>query len=159
MGKPRVKVKRNPSRTSLKLDFKRTTSKDSGKGDEAEVSPDPPSVPRRNFMRREVTELDLKGYKNSKNTMEGFSKKYLGGRPAPTGPSQAVWALPGLSRERALSLVRNRFAGEERYPAPATKVLSPEQRKENLSLKETERSLEEITILNLTLTIEEDPIM
>jgi len=131
--KPRVKVKRNPSRTSLKLDYKRTTSKDSGKGDEGEISPDPPSVPRRNFLRREVTELDLKGYKNSKTNMEGFSKKYSGARPAQAGASQALWALPGLSRERALSPVRNRFAGEERYPAPVTKVLSPEYRKESKS--------------------------
>lgn len=130
--KQRVKVKRQPSKTSLKLDFRRNASHDSGRGEDS-TPPDPPPGPRRGFLRREVTELDLKGYMQSKGQSEGFSKKYTPSRPVPpmATTQQALWALPGMPRERALSPVRNRFVGEERYPA--TRVLSPEFKKESKS--------------------------
>ena len=117
--KQRTKVKRQPSRTSLKLDYRRNNSRDSGRGED-DCPPEPPPGPRRGFLRREMTELDMKGYMQSKGQPEGFSKKY-NSRPQP------LWAPPG-PRERAMSPGRNRFAGEERYPT--TKVLAPEFKKE-----------------------------
>merc|ERR1719500_222947 len=126
-AKARAKVKRQPSRTSLKLDYRRAGSRDSGRGDEE--PPEPPPGPRRGFLRREVTELDMKAYRHGPNhPQEGFSKKYH----SPVGPSghpQPLWAMP---RERALSPSRSRFieAGERMERYPTTKVLSPEFRKE-----------------------------
>ena len=126
-AKARAKVKRQPSRTSLKLDYRRAGSRDSGRGDEE--PPEPPPGPRRGFLRREVTELDMKAYRHGPNhPQEGFSKKYH----SPVGHSghpQPLWAMP---RERALSPSRSRFieAGERMERYPATKVLSPEFRKE-----------------------------
>jgi len=120
--KQRTRVKRQPSRTSLKLDYRRNNSRDSGRGED-DCPPEPPPGPRRGFLRREMTELDLKGYMQSKGQPEGFSKKY-------TSRPQPLWAVPG-PRDRAMSPVRNRFAGEERYPT--TKVLAPEFKKETKS--------------------------
>ena len=118
VDRQRTKVKRQPSRTSLKLDVRRSNSRDAGRDDLDMAGP------RRGFMRREVTELDLKGYMQSKAGMmgaeqsAGFSKKY-------TSP---LW---GPVRDRALSpgRYRGRDQSEEaRGPGPATKVLVPEFR-------------------------------
>ena len=67
--------------------------------------------PRRGFIRREVTELDLKGYMAGRaqpglDPAAGFSKKY-------TAP--ALWAVPGPGgpRERAMSPARLRAGARE----------------------------------------------
>ena len=117
----RNKVKRNPSRTSLKLDFRK----------EAEKAPEVPPGPRRGMLRREVTELDFKGYMQSyKNGGgDGFSKKYI--------PRQGpIWGGKerAMSPNRALSPVRRGggFIDDERFPA--TKVIPAEFRRERSSL-------------------------
>ena len=123
----RARVKRQPSRTSLKLDPRRSSSRDPALRDTA-ATPEPAAGPRRGFIRREVTELDLKGYMAGRaqpglDPAAGFSKKY-------TAP--ALWAVPGPGgpRERAMSPARLRAGAREleaeagRYP----KVLMPEFR-------------------------------
>jgi len=144
--KQRTKVKRQPSKTSLKLDYRRAASKDSGRGEDDSTPPEPPPGPRRGFLRREVTELDLKGYMQSKGQTNGFSRKYTPSRNAPLlNEKQPLWALPGMPRERALSPVRPRFVREERYPA--TKVLSPEFKKD--SKKDSKKDLKKDSKLGI----------
>ena len=112
----RNKVKRNHSRTSLKLDMRKE-----------EVGPEVPPGPRRGMLRREVTELDFKGYRQA-NNQDGFSRKYI--------PRQGpVWPGPkerAMSPVRALSPVRgSRFVEEgERFHHPATKVIPAEYRRD-----------------------------
>jgi len=128
--KQRTKVKRQPSKTSLKLDYRRNTSRDSGRGEES--PPEPPPGPRRGFLRREMTELDMKGYMQSRDRdmPDRFGNKF---RP----PPPPLWGAPG-PRERAMSPVRHRFVDEERFPIPGahqerypgTKVLAPEFRRD-----------------------------
>ena len=122
VDRQRTKVKRQPSRTSLKLDVRRSNSRDAGRDDLG--GPGDLAGPRRGFMRREMTELDLKGYMQSKagmigvETSAGFSKKY----------NSPLWAPV---RDRALSpgRYRGRDQSEDaRFPGPATKVLVPEFR-------------------------------
>ena len=110
-AKARAKVKRQPSRTSLKLDIRK------GRAEE-----EPPPTGRRGFLRREVTELDMKSYRQSGGQQEGFSKKYQ----PPGGPQQPLWAA---TRERALSPQRPRY-GEagERYHSPGERFNSPGER-------------------------------
>ena len=129
----RNKVKRNPSRTSLKLDMRKL---------EAEKAPEVPPGPRRGMLRREVTELDFKGYMQTyKNNGghhvgphphggDGFSKKYIP-RQGPIWPHKER----ALSPTRALSPVRRGgggFVEDERFPS--TKIIPAEFRRERSSL-------------------------
>merc|ERR1719468_750765 len=116
VDRQRTKVKRQPSRTSLKLDVRRSNSRDAGRDELG--GPGDLAGPRRGFMRREMTELDLKGYMQSKagmigvETSAGFSKKY----------NSPLWAPV---RDRALSpgRYRGRDQSEDaRFPGPATLV-------------------------------------
>ena len=115
--KQRAKVKRQSSRTSLNM-RQRSSSRDPVR-DDSDILGGPPE-PRRGFLRREMTELDMKGYMQSKaGDNSGFTKKF-------SGP---VW--PGMSRERALSPGRPRYPDQDdvsRYHHPPTKVLMPEFR-------------------------------
>ena len=99
--RPRAKVSRQPSRTSLGLpDYRqRGSSRDSGRGEE-----EPEPGPRRGFIRREVTELDL--------------TRYRGPREGGAGPG--LWGGPAPARERAVSPAR----------LAATRILPPEFRGE-----------------------------
>merc|ERR1719471_514566 len=124
--KQRAKVKR-PSRTSLKLNFLRSGSRDRREEeDETHHShpPEPGPGLRRGFMRREMTELDLKGYMQSKvGQMQpepsiGLSKKF-------TNP---LWSGPGMLRERALSPNRLHEPSPRYHHQAVTKVLMPEFR-------------------------------
>ena len=129
----RNKVKRNHSRTSLKLDMR----KEELGGPEL-----PPGGPRRGMLRREVTELDLKGYRHHHHASAGappgghhhpaaadpFARKYVPRQGPP------AWAKErAMSPVRALSPVRGgiRYLEEgERYHHPATKVIPPEYRRD-----------------------------
>ena len=105
----RNKVKRNHSRTSLKLDFRKEE-----KGG--------PEGGRRGLLRREVTELDIKGYMQQ-SYGDGFSRKYI---PRQQGP---VWNKErAMSPVRALSPGRGRFPEEDRFQP--TKVIPSEYRRE-----------------------------
>ena len=115
-AKARAKVKRQPSRTSLGMEYsRRAGSRDSGRGEEE--APEPPPGPRRGFLRREVTELDLKGWRGPQQEV----------RRHPGGPGP-LWAVP-RERERALSPARPRY-GDAGERFPATKVLAPEYRRQ-----------------------------
>ena len=84
----RNKVMRQPSRTSLKLSRDREEE-----------------APRRGLMRREVTEVDLKGYMRADT---GFSRKY----------SSPVWAGPRDRYEGTKVLMPEfRSARDNRYPS------------------------------------------
>jgi len=123
--KQRAKVKRQPSRTSLKLDFLRNNSRDKREEDIAPPHGPEPLGPRhRGFIRREMTELDLKGYMQSKvgqmqpEPSSGLSKKF-------TSP---LWSGPGMLRERALSPNRLHEPSPRYHHQAVTKVLMPEFR-------------------------------
>ena len=128
--KQRTKVKRQPSRTSLKLDFLRSGSRDKSQETEDDCHPcHPPLEPtagahRRGFLRREMTELDLKGYMQSKagqiEPSSGFSRKY----------NSPLWAMPGPgARDRAMSPGRYKYHDQDDSARfPSTKVLVPEFR-------------------------------
>ena len=83
----RSKVRRQPSRTSLKV------SREEEQGGQA--------GPRRGFIRREMTELDLRGGAG------GFSRKY----------NSPLWAAPPLARETKVLLPEFRPGRENRYPS------------------------------------------
>merc|ERR1712227_431677 len=126
VDKQRAKVKRQPSRTSLKLNFLRSGSRDRREEeDETHHShpPEPGPGLRRGFMRREMTELDMKGYMQSKagqmvEPSNGFSRKY----------NSPLWAVPTGGRDRALSPGRYRYPEQEDPRYPSTKILAPEFR-------------------------------
>ena len=102
----RHKVKRNPSRTSLKHEYRT----------EENIAPE---GPRRGMLRREMTELDLKGYQQHAGLQDGFSRKYI--------PRQGpIWT----GKERALSPLRALSPVRARDGVLATKVITSEYRRD-----------------------------
>ena len=107
-------MKRNPSRTSLKLDYRRQEDP------LPEIPGGGPHGPRRGMLRREMTELDIKGYMQAQQNRnqhdprnQGLSRKY--------NPRQGPVWLPGLGAPPSMMP----GGPPHHHPQPKDRSLSP----------------------------------